>query len=63
VTFSLKELCFLGVAKPWGFCDLSLCGCVAELGVDGVERSALARAFQCTKERWISLSESKVMII
>ncbi len=40
-----------------------LFGCVAELGVDGVKRSALARAFQCTKECWISLSGSKVMII
>jgi len=40
-----------------------LFGCVAELGVDGVERSTLVRAFQRTKERWISFSESKVMII
>ncbi len=40
-----------------------LFGCVAELEVGGVERSALARAFQHTKERWISLSGSKVMII
>jgi hypothetical protein len=38
-------------------------GCVAELGVGGVERSALAKAFQHTKERWISSSGSKVMII
>jgi hypothetical protein len=28
---------------------ISLSGCVAELGVGGVERSALAKAFQCTK--------------
>ncbi len=42
---------------------ISLSGCVAELGVDGVERNALARAFECTKEHWISSSESKVMII
>jgi hypothetical protein len=27
-------------------------GCVAKLGVDGVERSALVRAFQRTKECW-----------
>jgi len=40
-----------------------LSGCVAELGVGGVERSTLARAFQHTKECWISLSGSKVMII
>jgi len=37
--------------------------CVAELGVGGVERSTLARAFQRTKERWILLNGSKVMII
>ncbi len=42
---------------------ISLSDCVAELGVGGVERSALAKAFQCTKECWISLSGSKVMII
>jgi len=42
---------------------ISLSGCVAELGVGGVERSALTRAFQRTKERWILLSGSKVMII
>jgi hypothetical protein len=42
---------------------ISLSGCVAELGVGGVKRSALARAFQRTKECWISLSRSKVMII
>ncbi len=42
---------------------ISLSGCVVELGVDGVERSALARAFQHTKERWISSNGSKVMII
>ncbi len=29
---------------------ISLSGCVAELGVGGVEGSALARAFQHTKE-------------
>jgi hypothetical protein len=33
-----------------------LSGCVAELGVGGVKRSALARAFQHTKECWISFS-------
>ncbi len=42
---------------------ISLSGCVAELGVDGVERRALARTFQRTKECWILLSGSKVMII
>jgi hypothetical protein len=42
---------------------ISLFGCVVELGVDGVESSASVRAFQCTKERWILLNESKVMII
>ncbi len=42
---------------------ISLSGCVVELGVGAVKRSALARAFQCTKERWILLSGSKVMII
>ncbi len=42
---------------------LSLSSCVFELGVDDVERNALARTFQCTKENWISSSESKVMII
>jgi hypothetical protein len=45
----------LRVAKPFG--------CVAELEVGGVEWSALARAFQRTKEHWISLSRSKVMIV
>ncbi len=33
-----------------------LSSCVAELGVGGVKRSALARAFQRTKECWISFS-------
>ncbi len=42
---------------------ISLSGCVAELGVGDVKRSALAKAFQRTKECWILLSESKVMII
>jgi len=42
---------------------ISLFGCVAELGVGGVKRSASARAFQCTKEHWILLNGSKVMII
>jgi hypothetical protein len=42
---------------------ISLSGCVAELGVGGVERRALARAFQRTKEYWISSSGSKVMIV
>jgi hypothetical protein len=41
----------------------SLSGSVAELGMGGVEWSALVRAFQRTKEHWISLSGSKVMII
>jgi hypothetical protein len=40
-----------------------LSGCVAELGVGGVKRSASVKAFQGTKEHWISLSGSKVMII
>ncbi len=40
---------------------ISLSGCVAELQVGGVERSALARAFQRTKEHWILVSRSKVM--
>ncbi len=62
MTFSLKELRFLGIVKPWGFCDFAL-WFVVELGVGGVKRSALARAFQRTKECWISLSGSKVMII
>ncbi len=38
-----------------------LFGCVAKLGVGGVKWSTSVRAFQCTKERWISLSRSKVM--
>ncbi len=42
---------------------ISLFDCVAELGVGGVERSAMARAFQRTKEHQISSSGSKVMII
>ncbi len=42
---------------------ISLSGGVAKLEVGDVKRSALARAFQCTKECWISLSGSKVMII
>jgi len=42
---------------------ISLSGCVAELGVDGVERNALARAFERINEHWILSSESKVMII
>jgi hypothetical protein len=42
---------------------ISLSDCVAELGVSGVEWSALARAFERTKECWIPLSESKVMIV
>jgi hypothetical protein len=33
-----------------------LSDCVTELGVGGVKRRALARAFQRTKECWISLS-------
>ncbi len=46
-----------------GFFVISLSGCVAEFGVGGVQRSALAKAFQHTKERWIPLSGSKVMIV
>jgi hypothetical protein len=42
---------------------ISLSSCVAKLGVGGVERNALAKAFQRTKERWILSSGSKVMII
>jgi hypothetical protein len=42
---------------------ISLSGCVAKLGVNDVKRSALVRAFQCTKECRISLSGSKVMIV
>jgi hypothetical protein len=42
---------------------ISLFGCVAELRMGGVERSASARDFQCTKKHQISSSESKVMII
>jgi hypothetical protein len=42
---------------------ISLSSCVVELGVGAIERSALAKAFQRTKEHWISLSGSKVMII
>jgi hypothetical protein len=41
---------------------ISPSGCVVELGVGGVKRSALAKAFQRTKECWISLNGSKVMI-
>ncbi len=62
MTFLLKELCFSGVVKPWGFV-ISFFGCVAELGVGGVKMSILAKSFQYTKECWISLSGSKVMII
>jgi hypothetical protein len=42
---------------------ISLSSCVAELGVGGVERNALVKTFQRTKEHWISSSESKVMIV
>ncbi len=42
---------------------ISLSGCVAELGVGGVERSTSVRVFQHTNKHQISLSESKVMII
>jgi hypothetical protein len=42
---------------------ISLSGCVAKLGVGGVERNTSVRAFQRTKERWILLSRLKVMII
>ncbi len=42
---------------------ISLSGCVAKLEMGDVKRSALVRAFQHTKERWILLSGSKVMII
>ncbi len=42
---------------------ISLSGCVVELEVNGVERSASMRAFQRTKEHQISSSGSKVMII
>ncbi len=42
---------------------ISLSGCVAELGVNSLERRALARAFQCTKERWIPSCGSKVMTV
>jgi len=40
-----------------------LSSCVAKMGVSGVEKSASARAFQRTKERWILSNGSKVMII
>jgi hypothetical protein len=40
---------------------ISLFGCVAESKVGGVDRNALIRAFQRTKERWIPSSGSKVM--
>jgi hypothetical protein len=42
---------------------ISLSVSVVELGVGGVKTSALARAFQRTKEHRISLNGSKVMII
>jgi hypothetical protein len=42
---------------------ISLSGCVAELEVSDVKRSALVRAFQHTKKRQISLNRSKVMIV
>jgi hypothetical protein len=42
---------------------ISLSGCVAKLGMNGAERSALVRAFQRTKKRLISSSGSKVMIV
>jgi len=40
-----------------------LFGCVAKLEVNGVQRSASARAFQPMKEHWILLNGLKVMII
>ncbi len=40
---------------------ISLSGCVAESKMGSAKRSASARAFQRTKERWIPSSESKVM--
>ncbi len=42
---------------------ISLSGCVAELGVSGVDRNALAKTFQRTKKRQISSSGSKVMTV
>jgi hypothetical protein len=42
---------------------ISLSSCAAKLGVGGVERSVLVRAFQFIKEHQISLSGSKVMIV
>ncbi len=42
---------------------ISFFDCVIKLGVGGVEKSALARVFQGTKECWISLHISKFMIV
>jgi hypothetical protein len=42
---------------------ISLSGCAAKLGVGGVERSVLVKTFQLSKERQISSSGSKVMIL
>jgi hypothetical protein len=62
MTFSFKELRFLKVVKPWGFCDLALWLC-GQIGSGWCGKSTSARALQCTKKRWISLSGSKVMIV
>jgi hypothetical protein len=60
--FTQRTICFWELLNRRGFV-ISLSGCVAALGVGGVKRRTLVRAFQCTKEHWISLSRSKVMII
>ncbi len=44
MTFSLKELCFLGVVKPWGFCDLALWLC-GQIGNGWCQKEHLGESF------------------
>jgi hypothetical protein len=53
MTFSLKELFFGEYLNLEDFV-ISLSNCVADLGMGGVKRKALAKVFQHTKECWIS---------
>ncbi len=55
MTFSFKELHFLGVAKPWGFCDLALCLC-GRIGSGWCEKERLGESFP-THQRTLDFIE------
>jgi hypothetical protein len=44
MTFSLKELCFLGVIKSWGFCNLALWLC-GRIGSGWCQKERLGESF------------------